>query len=87
MAFRLSQSILESFKRGEHIVAAFVDVEKALDNIWHNGLRYKIFMLALPTKMTCWVTDFLVDQVIQVNVNGFLSDKIRPIAGYHRVLS
>ena len=79
--FRLSQSFMESFNRGEHVVAAFLDVEKAFDNVWHNGLRYKIFMLDLPTKMTRWLSDFLVGRVIQVNVNGFLSDKISPIAG------
>ena len=52
--FRLSQSIMESFNRGEHVVAAFLDVEKAFDNVWHNGLRYKIFQLGLPTKMMHW---------------------------------
>ena len=66
-------------------MSAFLDVEKAFDNVWHNGLRYKIFMLDLPTKMTHWLSDFLVGRVIQVNVNGFLSDKISPIAGLHRV--
>ena len=45
--FRLSQSVMESFKRKEHVVAAFLDVEKAFDNVWHNALRYKIFMLDL----------------------------------------
>ena len=78
--FRLSQSVMESFKRGEHVVAAFLDVEKAFNNVWHNGLRYKIFMPDLPTKMTHWVFDFLAGRAIQVNVNGFLSDKISPIA-------
>ena len=62
--FRLSQSIMESFNRGEHVVAAFLDVEKAFDNVWHNVLRYKIFMLALPTKMTRWLSDFLVGRVV-----------------------
>ena len=38
-------------------------------------------MLDLPTKMTRWLSDFLVGRVIRVNVNGFLSDKISPIAG------
>ena len=79
--FRLSQSVMESFNRREHVVAAFLDVEKAFDNVWHNGLRYKIFMLDLPTKMTHWLSDFLVGRVIQVNVNGFLSDQINPAAG------
>ena len=31
--FRLSQSIMESFNRREHVVAAFLDVEKAFDNV------------------------------------------------------
>ena len=79
--FRLSQSIMESFNRGEHVVAAFLDVEKAFDNVWHDGLRYKIFQLGLPTKMTRWLSDFLVGRLIQVKVNSFLSKQIKPIAG------
>ena len=79
--FRLSQSIMESFNRGEDVVTAFLDIEKAFDNVQHNGLRYKIFMLDLPIKMMHWLSDFLVCQVIQVSVNGFLSDKISPIVG------
>ena len=78
--FRLSQSVMESFNRREHVVAAFLDVRRVFDNVWHNGLRYKIFMLDLPSKMTRWLSDFLVGRVIQVNVSGFLSDKISPIA-------
>ena len=72
---------MERLNRREHVVDAFFDVKKAFDSVWHNGLRYKIFMLHLPTKMTCCRSDFLVGRVIQVNVNGFLSDKISPIAG------
>ena len=80
--FRLSQSIMESFNRGEHVVAAFLDVEKAFDNVWHNnGLRFKIFQLDLPTKMTRWFSDFLVGRFIQVNVNNFVSNQINPKAG------
>ena len=63
--FRQSQSIIESFNRGEHTVAAFLDVEKSFDNLWHNGLRFKIFQLDLPTKMTRWLSDFLVGWLIR----------------------
>ena len=79
--FRLSQSIMESFNRGELVVAAFLDVEKAFDNVWHNGLRLKIFQLDLPTKMTRWLSDFLVGRLIQVNVNNLLSNQINPKPG------
>ena len=66
---------MESFNRREHVVAAFLDIEKAFDNVWHNGLKCKMFMLDLPTKRTRWFSDFLVGRVIPGNVNGFLSDK------------
>ena len=66
-------------------MAVFLDVEKAF--VWHNGLRYKIFMLDLPSKMTRWLSDFLVGRVIQLNMNSLLSDKISAIAGFYRVLS
>ena len=79
--FRLPQSIMDSFSRGEHVVAAFLDIEKAFDNVWHNGLRFEIFQLDLPTKMTHWVSDFLVGRLIQVNVNNFFSCQINPKAG------
>ena len=79
--FRLSQSIMESFNRGEDVVVAFLDVKKAFDNVWHNGLRFKIFQLDLPTKMTRWLSDFLVGRLIQINVNNFLSNQINSKAG------
>ena len=78
---------MESSKRGEHVVAAFLDVEKAVDNVLHNGNRYKIFQSDLPTKMTRWLSDFLVGRVKQVGVNGLLSNQINPKAGFQRVLS
>ena len=49
--FRLSQTIMESFNRGEHAIVAFLDVEKAFDNVWHNGFMYKVYQLDLPTKV------------------------------------
>ena len=79
--FRLSQSIMESFSRGEHVVAVLIDVEKAFDNVWHNGLSFKIFQLDLHTKMTRWLSDVLVGRLIQVNVNNFFSNQINPKAG------
>ena len=70
-----------SFNRGEHVAAAFLDVEKAFDHIWHNGLRYKIRMLDHLTKMTRWFSHFLAGHVTQVNVNVFISNQINPKAG------
>ena len=67
---------MKSFNRGEH-----VDVEKAFDNVWHNGLGCSIYQLDLPTKLCRWFSDFLVGRVIQVKIEGFLSPKFYPKAG------
>ena len=44
----------------------------------------KLFQLDLPTKMTRWLSDFLVGRIIQVNVNIFFCDQIIPKAGVAR---
>ena len=79
--FCLSQTIMERFNRGEHVIADFLDVEKAFDNVWHNGLRYKMYQLDLPTKVCRWLSDFLVGRVIQAKVEGFSSPNVFPKAG------
>ena len=72
---------MESFNQGEHVMEAFLDVEKAFDNVWNNGFRYKIYQLDLPTKLCRWLSDFLVGRVIHVKIEGFLSPKVYPKAG------
>ena len=79
--FHLSRAVVEGFNQGEHVIAAFLDVENAFDNVWHNGLRYKIYQLDLSTKLCRWLSDFLVRRVIQVKIEGFLSPKVYPKAG------
>ena len=72
---------MESFNRGEHVIAAFLDVQKAFDNVWQNGLRYKVYQLDLPTKLCRWLSDFLDRRrVIQVKIEDFLSPKVYPKA-------
>ena len=72
---------MESFNQGEHVIPPFLYVEKAFDNVWHNGIRYKIYQLDLPTKLCRSLSDFLVGRVIQVKIEGFLSPNVYPKAG------
>ena len=43
---------MESCNWREHVIIAFLDVEKAFNNVWHNRLRYKIYELDLLTKLS-----------------------------------
>ena len=46
---QLQKEIKDNLGYNHRLVVAFLDVEKAFDNVWHNGLRYKISMLDLPS--------------------------------------
>ena len=83
--FCLSQTIMESFNWGEYVIAAFLDVEKAFDNVWHNGLRYKIYQLDLPTTLCRWLSDFLVGRVIQIKIEVSCLQKFTPKQVFHKV--
>ena len=48
--FRLSQSVMESFNRREHVVAAFLDVEKALTMFVTMDSGIKFSYLTFPPK-------------------------------------
>ena len=39
---RLESDIREAFIRDEYVIAVFLDIEKALDSVWHHGLLQKI---------------------------------------------
>ena len=80
--FCLSQTMMESFNWGEHVIVAFLDAEKAFDNVWHNVcFRYKNYQLDLPTNLCRWLSDFPIGRVIQVKIEGFLSPTVYPKAG------
>ena len=46
--FHLSQTIMESFNWGEHVIAAFLDVKKAFDNICTMDSGIKFISLICP---------------------------------------
>ena len=85
--FRLSQSVMESFNRRELVVTAFLDVDKAFDNVWHSGLRYKISCLTFQPK---WYVGSLIFYLAELFKSTWMVSyliKSAPLQGFHRVLS
>ena len=83
--FRLCQTIMKSFNRGEHVIAAFLDVEKAFDDIWHNGLRHKFYELDLPTKLCRWLSDFYIGESYRIKLKVSFLQKFTPEQVIHKV--
>lgn len=58
-----------------------LDIEKAFDTVWHNGLIHKIHRGDTPTYLTKIIQAFLQNRRFAVEVSGELSDVKTAIAG------
>lgn len=73
---RLESSINTGFASKASTVAVFLDIQKAYDMVWRKGVIIKMKKMGLTGKVVRWVNNFLTDRVIQVKINGLLSDKL-----------
>ena len=58
-----------------------LDVEKAFDTVWHNGLIYKLMRPNMPRYLWKIIADFLNDRTFVVEVNNALSSTKHITAG------
>ncbi|GBP54298.1 RNA-directed DNA polymerase from mobile element jockey [Eumeta japonica] len=61
-----------------YTVAVLLDMEKAFDRVWHDGLIYKLMDTSLPPALTRVVANFLQRRSFCVAVDDVLS-ALRPI--------
>ena len=78
---RLTDDALTGLQANRLGVAVFIDVEKAFDSVWHNGLRYKLMNSELPNKIIRLMSSFISDRTITVKSNDEMSDKVKLNAG------
>ena len=76
--FKLSQSVSTALKKRKKAVGVFLDVEKAFDAVWIEGLKYK---LSIPTKMIRLLSSFLTNRHLRVHQDNAVSNKIQLKAG------
>ena len=81
--FKLSQSVSTALKKHKKAVGVFLDVEKAFDTVWIEGLKYKLSMpeVGIPTKMIRLLSSFLTNRNLRVHQNNAVSNKIELKAG------
>ena len=60
---------------------ALLDVEKAFDNVWHDGLVYKLCSFNFPTHLVKIIRSYLQQRSFRVSVNGRSSDTFAIPAG------
>ena len=76
--FQLTQIVAQQFarRRTQHVGVIFLDVEKAFDRVWHNGLCYNLLNLNLPPLLARWISNFLKDRVVQTFIKGTTSTDV-----------
>lgn len=60
---------------------ALLDIEKAFDNVWHDGLTYKLMQQNCPTYLVKVITNYLHGRTSRVSVSGVLSEPFLIPAG------
>ena len=75
-SFTILESINHMLERGNKVFACFLDVRKAFDAVWIDGLLYKIFSdLGIKGRMWLAIKDLYTDVKAQVLYEGVLSRK------------
>ncbi|RVE49051.1 hypothetical protein evm_006297 [Chilo suppressalis] len=64
----------EAIEKYGEALAVSLDISKASDRVWHDGLISKLSSYGLPTGLCAWISDFLRDRSIRVVVDGCSSD-------------
>lgn len=70
-----------SKRRSWHTTAFSLDVEKAFDAVWHDGLRYKLMEIGLPAGICRILSSFLQDRTVEVRIRDTLSNPVPLRAG------
>ena len=71
--FELTQAVCHAQRLSRRVGAIFLDIEKALDRVWHNGLRYELLYINAPALLLSWISSFLRDRTVKVRILGHTS--------------
>jgi hypothetical protein len=67
---RISEIIERGYESKQYTTIAFLDISKAFDKVWIQGLMYKLLKIKLPTNICAILFSFLNDRTFNVKVNA-----------------
>ena len=74
LAAKIVQDAVDKFNVGQTTFLAALDIERAFDSVWHNGLTYKlIYHHELPPYIITLIHSYIARRSFQVKIEGSLS--------------
>ncbi|GFW25859.1 probable RNA-directed DNA polymerase from transposon X-element [Trichonephila clavipes] len=70
---RATNIIISGFNNHATTGGIFLDVEKAFDRLWHNGLIFKMINLNYPPYLIHTISDYLHNRTFQVKIQATIS--------------
>ena len=67
---RVTQDICNGFNRKESTAGLFIDIEKAYDSVWRDGLLFKLKEMGIRGRVWAWIRNFLTDRKAVINIAG-----------------
>ena len=69
----IAQEIEDGFQDGMHVLSVQVDMEKAFDTVWKEGLKLKLLRLGVEGLMFDWLCSYLENRTARVQLQGLNS--------------
>ena len=66
----ITHGIYSSFDQGYEVRGVFLDISRAIDKIWHEGIIFKFKQNGISGKLLHLIKDFLVDRKQREVLNG-----------------
>lgn len=70
---RLQTAAQKAISNQEYMICVFLDIEKAYDMLWRQGLLFKLQSLGVKGRMLKWISSFLSHRTIRVRIGQDLS--------------
>lgn len=74
-ALRLAETIYNNFEERNFTAALFIDISKAFDKVWHDGLIVKLKEFGISQQIISILATFLRERTFQVRYGTEISDK------------
>jgi hypothetical protein len=81
----ITHNIYKSLDSGKDVCAIFLNVSKAIDKVWHEGLIFKLRQFGITDTLISLLENYLTDRSQRVVPNGKTSPSQSISAGFLRV--